>query len=186
MEVLGIEENVLPPLAFLHPAPVYPAAAPCALLITLYPDKPPPPAEMRQARDLGPVGDAKLCAVQGELARGNKYEVETGAEFKELTAREAKKLIETEKPLILDVRTPNEFYSGYIPSAKLIPLQQLAERISEIEKHKEKPVLIYCRSGNRSVVAAEILIKHGFKNVYHIRHGIRDWIKKGFSLSNPL
>ena len=84
--------------------------------------------------------------------------------------------------MILDVRTPAEYYSGHIPGAVLIPLQQLADRLSEIENHKEKDILIYCRSGNRSTVAAEILNRDGFKKTHNLRDGILDWIKNGFEL----
>jgi len=111
-----------------------------------------------------------------------EYESDQGTFFKNVTAKEAKEIIEKDKPFILDVRTPTEFYSGYIPGAKLIPVQQLAERISEIEEFKDKDVLVYCRSGNRSIVAAEILEVNGFKKIYNLSSGIRGWINEGFKV----
>lgn len=93
------------------------------------------------------------------------------------------RLIEESKPLILDVRTPNEYHSGHIEGAKLIPLQQLEDRLSEIEKHSNEPILVYCRSGNRSTVASEILIRNGFKKLYNLRRGIIGWQRDGNPVS---
>lgn len=95
--------------------------------------------------------------------------------FAELSAGQAAELIRTSSPLILDVRTPGEFYDGHIEHAKLIPLHQLEQRLGEIEDFKTKEILIYCRSGNRSAAAAEILDRHGFKELYNLRPGIRGW-----------
>ncbi|MCA9609470.1 MAG: rhodanese-like domain-containing protein [Myxococcales bacterium] len=62
--------------------------------------------------------------------------------------------------VLLDVRTPAEFASGSIPGAKNVPLDRLASRIGELDK--EKKVVVFCRSGNRSATAAGILRRHGF------------------------
>jgi rhodanese-related sulfurtransferase len=111
-----------------------------------------------------------------------QYKAEGEARYTELTAPEAKAFIEKKNPLILDVRTPREYYSGHLPGAVLIPLQQLVERVSEIENYKNKEILIYCRSGNRSTVAGEILIHKGFKKIYNIRDGMLGWMKNNFEL----
>ena len=103
------------------------------------------------------------------------YEASNDAQYKEIDAKQAIDLIKKSNPLILDVRTPNEYYSGHIENAILIPLQQLSGRLFEIENYKHKGVLLYCRSGNRSTVAAEILVKNGFKKLYNLRHGIKEW-----------
>lgn len=123
-----------------------------------------------------PAGDG---AMHGKIVV-MQYQTEGEAQYTELTAVEAKAFIAKNKPLILDVRTPTEYYSGYVPGAVLIPLQQLEERISEIKDYKNKEILIYCRSGNRSTVAAEILIQNGFKKLYNLRDGIRGWLGNGF------
>ncbi len=77
--------------------------------------------------------------------------------------------------LLLDVRTPEEFMQGHIPGAKLIPVQVLEQEIKQIEAYKDKPVIVYCRSGNRSRTASRILAKHGFKIIYDMDGGIRQW-----------
>lgn len=104
-----------------------------------------------------------------------QYEASGDAEFTEIGVDEAAGLIRESNPLILDVRTPNEYHSGHIKNAKLIPLHQIEDRLSEIDNHKDKPVLVYCRSGNRSTVASEILIRNGFKKLYNLRQGIIGW-----------
>lgn len=111
-----------------------------------------------------------------------QYKSEGKAGYKEVNADEAAKLIKNVKPLILDVRTPNEYHRGHIRNSVLIPVQQLEGRISEIKAYKDKPVFVYCRSGNRSTVASELLIKHGFKELYNLRGGIKEWEKSGKSV----
>jgi len=125
-----------------------------------------------------PAGDG---ALHGKIIV-MQYQASGETIFKELTPAEAKNFIETSQPLILDVRTPNEYYSGHIAGATLIPLQELSQRLSEIQQYKDKKILIYCHSGNRSTVASEILIENGFKKVYNLSTGITGWKNEGFKI----
>jgi len=125
-----------------------------------------------------PTGDG---ARYGQIAV-MQYEAAGDAEFTELTVNEGVDLIRSSDPLILDVRTPNEYYAGHIKNSKLIPLQQLEGRMSEIGKYKNKPILVYCRFGNRSTVASEIMIRNGFKKLYNLRQGVIGWQKAGEQL----
>ena len=77
--------------------------------------------------------------------------------------------------LILDVREDKEFSSGHIPKAKHIPLSQLASRLQELDKFKSKPILVTCRSGQRSSRACGMLKKAGFETVYNQAGGIIAW-----------
>jgi rhodanese-related sulfurtransferase len=77
--------------------------------------------------------------------------------------------------LVLDVREDKEFAAGHIPKAKHIPLSQLAGRIKELDKFKGKPVLVTCRSGQRSASACRMLKKAGFETVYNQTGGIIAW-----------
>ena len=113
------------------------------------------------------------------------YAEATDATYTELSAAEARQLIAAENPFILDVRTPNEFKSGHIAGAVLIPVQQLADRIGEIASQRDRKILIYCRSGNRSTVAAEILHRAGFSAVWNLRHGILEWQAAGYPVVTP-
>jgi rhodanese-related sulfurtransferase len=74
--------------------------------------------------------------------------------------------------LLLDVRTPEEFAGGHIPGARNIPLQTLAQRLDEIPKNQ--PVIIYCRSGNRSRTASQQLARAGYTQLYDLG-GILQW-----------
>ena len=77
--------------------------------------------------------------------------------------------------LVLDVREDKEYAAGHIPKAKHIPLGQLAGRLQELEKYKGKPILVTCRSGQRSARACGMLKKAGFETVYNQAGGIIAW-----------
>lgn len=97
--------------------------------------------------------------------------------YRELSAREAAALISNTAPLILDVRTQGEYSQSHIKGSTLIPVQILYQKISEgaLSDHKDQPILVYCATGNRSTVAAKMLIDSGFKNIYNMRYGIAEW-----------
>lgn len=77
--------------------------------------------------------------------------------------------------LVLDVREDKEYVAGHIPRAKHIPLGQLASRLHELDKFKSRPVLVTCRSGQRSARACSMLKKASFETVYNQAGGIIAW-----------
>jgi rhodanese-related sulfurtransferase len=79
--------------------------------------------------------------------------------------------------LMLDVRTVDEWNEAHIPNASLIPLDQLEGRVNEVST--DIPVVIYCRSGNRSQTALWILRNAGYTNVHHMLGGIIAWVEAG-------
>lgn len=79
--------------------------------------------------------------------------------------------------LLIDVRTPEEFASGHISGAVNIPVESLQSRLSEVSN--AQPIVVYCRSGNRSATASQILEQAGYSNVYDLG-GIIDWTAQGF------
>ena len=92
---------------------------------------------------------------------------------KDISIEESKKLInEGEVTLILDVRNEDEFAEGHLKNAIQIPVKELKENLSDIEKFKDELVLVYCRSGKRSAEAVDILKENGFKNLVHMKDGI--------------
>ncbi len=101
--------------------------------------------------------------------------------YENLDSKSFYKMIQQEKNIIiLDVRTPEEYAKdGHIPNSILIPVQVLPQYIKDLEKFKDKKILVYCRSGNRSSVASKFLEQNGFKNVYNLKYGIIDWKKEG-------
>lgn len=101
-----------------------------------------------------------------------------GVHYQALTADQAQKVMAEISPLLLDVRTPKEYAAARIQGAVLIPVQQLSQRLSELEPYKGEPILIYCATGNRSTVAAKILIDNGFTRIFNLRYGIVDWHRR--------
>ncbi len=97
------------------------------------------------------------------------------ANYREISSKDAAELIRNIAPLVLDVRTPGEYRRGHLKDSVLIPLQQLQARLPEIAGNRDQDVLIYCATGNRSTVAAKILIDSGFKRIYNLRQGIAGW-----------
>jgi len=85
--------------------------------------------------------------------------------------------------LVLDVREDKEYAEGHIPKAKHIPLGQLPDRLKELDKFKNKPVLVTCRSGQRSARACGILKKAGFETVYNQAGGIIAWERANLPVS---
>lgn len=104
------------------------------------------------------------------------------AQYREVGAREAAELIANVDPLILDVRTQGEFASGHLANAVVIPVQSLQSRLRELSAHKQRPVFIYCATGNRSTVAARLLVNAGFVQVTNLRRGIAEWSREGLPI----
>jgi len=106
-------------------------------------------------------------------------------DIKRISPEEARTLLSEKKVYLLDVRTREEYQAQHIPGADaLIPLQELEARLKEIEAVKHKPILIYCRSANRSLQAAELLKKHGFTNLMDMKGGIRQWASLGYGTAS--
>ena len=92
-----------------------------------------------------------------------------------ITAEEAKKIMDSETGyVILDVRTPSEFDQGHIPGAILIPDTEIKARAESVLTDQDQLILVYCRSGRRSKLAAEALVELGYTNIKEFG-GILDW-----------
>ncbi len=98
-----------------------------------------------------------------------------------VTPFEAQRLINQPDILILDVRTPQEYNSGHIPGAKLVPLQYLPYIVGQLNRNQK--ILVYCRSGSRSLQACLYLSRLGFTNVYNMQGGIIAWKSAGLRLA---
>lgn len=95
--------------------------------------------------------------------------------YKQVSSAEAVQILNRDGSLVLDVREDSEVRGGKIKGAKHIPLGQLKNRLAELEQAKEKPVLVYCRSGNRSSHACHLMSKAGFQDVSNLAGGIVAW-----------
>ena len=95
--------------------------------------------------------------------------------YEQISGVEAKALMDSEKDyIIIDARTQSEYDEGHIPGAILIPEYEIAERAEKEIPNKRVLILVYCRSGRRSKIAAEELVKLGYTNVKEFG-GIIDW-----------
>ena len=91
-----------------------------------------------------------------------------------ISSEESQKVISDNNYRFLDVRTDGEYSDGHIPNSIHIPFQEIKSRISEIEKIKDKKIIVYCRSGARSSMASKTLLKEGF-DVSNLTGGIMSW-----------
>ena len=94
-----------------------------------------------------------------------------------VAATEAVMLMSRGKPLILDVRDATEFATGHIQGAKNIPIAELVGRIKEIEKFKDKPVLVHCQKGMRAKGACSILKAQQFSQLNNLQGGLDAWVE---------
>lgn len=85
---------------------------------------------------------------------------------------------------VLDVRSPEEYASGHVPGAVNIPYDQVASRIAEVPKDKD--VVLYCRSGRRAGIAAEVLADQGYERLQHLEGDIVAWTDKGRPVETPV
>lgn len=108
-----------------------------------------------------------MTACDGENGKASTYE--------QITAEQAKTIMDIEKDyVIIDARTEDEFAEGHIENAILIPEYEIANRAEKELPDKEQLILVYCRSGRRSKIASEELVKLGYTNVKEFG-GIIDW-----------
>ena len=98
---------------------------------------------------------------------------QTAIGFTDISVEQAKQMIDNKEVFLLDVRTQEEFDDGYIEGATLIPDYELASRLDEVPE--DVKILVYCRSGRRSVTASNILIDAGYTDVYNMLGGINEW-----------
>ena len=116
-----------------------------------------------------------LLAVMILTACGQNKENGQGAVYVNITAEEAKQIMDSKEGyIILDVRTQEEYDQGHIPGAIVISHEKIAEKAEEVLTDKDQLILVYCRSGRRSKIAAEALVELGYTNIKEFG-GIIDW-----------
>jgi phage shock protein E len=115
-----------------------------------------------------------LLILQAASACAGSSEADTG----ESTPVLARRLVRDQGGLLLDVRSPEEFESGHVEGAKLVPHDEVGARIDEIASWQDgdrgKPIVVYCRSGNRSKQAKQALEQAGFTQVIDLG-GMSSW-----------
>lgn len=99
-----------------------------------------------------------------------------------LSTTQATLLINREDAQLLDVREPAEYAAGHLPDSRSIPAAQLEERIGELEKLKDSPLIVICQTGARSSGACNRLTKLGFSKVHSLDGGIESWVQAGLPI----
>lgn len=126
-----------------------------------------------------------ICAIAAVLAFSAGAKGEESA-IRHVDATAAAELLATEKekekPVVIDVRTPEEFEAGHIEGARNINIadQDFEDRLASLDR--EQPYLVHCRSGGRSTRALESFRKLDFENIYHLDGGILAWKEAGLDL----
>ncbi|WP_169735827.1 rhodanese-like domain-containing protein [Clostridium lundense] len=107
---------------------------------------------------------------------GGKIKIDNSNIETKVNIEQAKKIIDENKELIIfDMRTKEEYNSGHIKNAILIPYDKINENINFIKQYKDRAVLVYCRSGMRSTIGVKSLMDNGFSKIYHMYQGILMW-----------
>lgn len=105
--------------------------------------------------------------------------VRRGVAGASVSTLQATMLINQKDAIVLDVRTPGEYTQSHILNARNIPLDELEARMKDIERFKERPIIVACATGSRSGSAAATLRKHGFKEVVNLDGGLAAWQQAG-------
>jgi rhodanese-related sulfurtransferase len=134
-------------------------------------------------------GGAEQAAVEPEPEATATPPVTTQAEpVPELRTNEAGAVLVTQAellrmidagtaPMVLDVRTPEEYAEGHVPGAINISHDELPERLDEVASARDTGVIVYCRSGRRAGIAEELLLAQGFNNVQHLEGDMIAWLE---------
>lgn len=121
-----------------------------------------------------------LAVILALLAAGPLMQFIHGV--KNIGPMQAVQLVNREGGVFVDVCQPQEYQAGHIPNSINVPLATLRQVPRQLEKYKGKPVIVSCRSGNRSVKGAVLLRKQGFQTVYSLSGGLAGWQRDNLPL----
>lgn len=143
-----------------------------ALIFTISACGSPQATETAKAGSASPKSPATQTSQSSQAGQDNK----TGpAAVVKVSADEALKILnDNATAVLLDVRTTAEYDEGHIEGSQLLPVEELAGRISELPQDKSTPIVVYCRSGRRSALAAAQLTESGYTQVFDLG-GIQSW-----------
>lgn len=116
-----------------------------------------------------------ILAMMLLTACGQNKENNREVAYMNITAQQAKEIMDSQEGyIVLDTRAQEEYDTGHIPGAILIPHDEILEKAEDVLTDKDQLILVYCRSGRRSKLAAEDLVKLGYTNIKEFG-GIIDW-----------
>jgi rhodanese-related sulfurtransferase len=100
-----------------------------------------------------------------------------------VSTAEALRLINDQEAWVVDIRDAGDYKTGHIPQARLLPFATLKERLSELTKAGDKPIIVYCRTGSTSQSACALLKKNSIANVYSLNGGLSAWLDANLPVS---
>lgn len=107
------------------------------------------------------------------------------AQVQAVTLEQARADHESGKVLMIDIREKQEHATGVAQGAVLLPMSQLAQRMGEIPKQSDQPVLLICNTQNRSRAVTEALQEQGFTNIRYVNGGMSEWARRGWPMVKP-
>lgn len=93
----------------------------------------------------------------------------------EVSPATATQMLNHQDAVLLDVRETSEYKEGYLPGSIQIPLANLKDKIATLEKYRQRPIIVVCRSGHRSALAVKQLKQQGYPSVYNLGGGLQAW-----------
>jgi len=123
-----------------------------------------------------------VCVVSGVMLLLPLLQKVSAGGMKEVSVQEAVQLINRRDAIVVDVRDSGEYAAGHVPNARHIPAAELEKRSKELEKFKDKPVVVVCRTGSRSASACGSLRKLGFQEVFPLKGGVLGWTQASMPL----
>ena len=100
-----------------------------------------------------------------------------------VNSNQALQLMNHQDALVLDIRDSGDYKAGHIPEARLIPYGELKDRLTELAKYKDKPIIVYCNVASRATNAGGILKKDGFQTVHTLQGGLAAWQNANLPIS---
>ena len=88
-----------------------------------------------------------------------------------------------ERPVVLDVRSPEEYAEGHVPGAVNVPYDQIGARLDFLDAYRDRGFVVYCRTGRRAGIAETVLIEAGFEHVWDLEGHMVAWMEQGLPLT---
>lgn len=107
------------------------------------------------------------------------------AQVQAVTLEQARADHESGKVLMIDIREPQEHSTGVAQGVVLMPMSQVAQRVAEIPKQSDRPVLLICNTQNRSRAVTEALQEQGFTNIRYVDGGMSEWARRDWPMVKP-
>ena len=102
-----------------------------------------------------------------------------------VSLEEARRAHESGEALLIDIREPREHALGVAAGAVLLPMSQLTQRVGEIPRQPDRPVLLICNTQNRSAATLRALRQHGYAHVRYVHGGMAEWVRRGWPVVQP-